>query len=334
MSTPKLLAIGAAVQDVFLSHSDEFKAVCKNPHECFMQLELGSKADVNNIDFSTGGGATNAAVTFARQGLSSAFMGTIGHDPAGQSVLDDLDKEGVDTRGVTYSDKYNTGYSVLLLSPNGERTILTYRGASTHYDAKNFDLSQTGADWLYVSSMAGSMEALDKIFTQARSLGIKIMFNPGKGELSQLSKLKSLLEDVDVLLVNKDEAQAIVEGEDWEELVLHMLHYVPTAVISDGPNGVIATDGKVIVRAGMYEDVKVIDRTGAGDAFGSGFLSQWAQGKSLAESIVFASANSTSVVTKIGAKVGILHKNAKLHDMPLHEKKVSGHVSVSSASSR
>jgi sugar/nucleoside kinase (ribokinase family) len=70
----------------------------------------------------------------------------------------------------------------------------------------------------------------------------------------------------------------------------------------------------------MYEDVKVIDRTGAGDAFGSGFLSQWAMGKTLKESIVFASANSTSVVTKIGAKKGILHAGIKLHDMPLHEK--------------
>ncbi len=100
----------------------------------------------------------------------------------------------------------------------------------------------------------------------------------------------------------------------------HLTHYCPVAIVSDGPNGVLATDSKSIVRAGMYEDVKVVDRLGAGDAFGSGFLSQWSQGKSLKESIIFASANSTSVVTKIGAKDGILHKGAKLHEMPIHEK--------------
>lgn len=320
MTTVKLLAIGAAVQDVFLSNSDEFTPVVENPHESFMKLELGAKADVNNITFSTGGGATNAAVTFARQGLHSQFMGTIGHDPAGLAVLNDLDQEGVDTTHVSYSNKYNTGYSVLLLAPSGERTILTYRGASTHYDASNFDLRDCKADWLYVSSMAGSMDALDKIFTQAHELGIKIMFNPGKGELSQPKKLKSLLEDVDVLSVNREEMQTIVEGQELEELVRHAMHYVPVAIVSDGPNGVVATDGKTIVRAGMYEDVPVIDRTGAGDAFGSGFLSQWAQGKSLKESIIFASANSTSVVTKIGAKVGILTSDAQLHEMPLSEK--------------
>jgi sugar/nucleoside kinase (ribokinase family) len=318
---PKILSIGAAVQDVFLSHSDEFKPVSdKSAHETFMKLELGAKADVNNINFTTGGGATNAAVTFTRQGLRAEFMGTIGHDPAGQAVLDDLDHEGVETARVSYSKKYNTGYSVLLLAPNGERTILTYRGASTHYDAKNFDITDSGADWLYVSSMAGDMETLNKIFRQAHEKGIKIMFNPGKRELAHATKLKTLLEDVEVLSVNKEEMQQIVEGEELEELVHHALHYVPVAIVSDGPNGVMATDGKTIVRAGMYEDVKVIDRTGAGDAFGSGFLSQWASGKSLKDSLIFASANSTSVVTKIGAKTGILEGQVTLHDMPLHEK--------------
>lgn len=319
--TVKVVSIGAAVQDVFLSNSNEFAPVCANPEECFMQLELGAKADVNNINFSTGGGATNAAVTFSRQGLEAVFMGTIAHDPAGMAVLADLDKEGVDTTYVSYSERYNTGYSVLLLAPSGERTILTYRGASTHYDAKNFDLHGLEADWLYVSSMAGSMEAVNKIFNQAHDKeGMKIFFNPGKGELNQPDKLKSLLEDVEVLSVNKDEAAQIVQGESLEELVRHLLHYVPVAIVSDGPNGVMASDGKTIVRAGMYEDVTVIDRTGAGDAFGSGFLSQWASEKSLKDAIVFASANSTSVVGKIGAKDGILHRDVTLHEMPISEK--------------
>lgn len=319
----KILSIGAAVQDVFLSQSDEFKAVCENPEECFLRLELGAKADVNKIVFSTGGGATNAAVTFARQGLDAEFLGTIGDDPAGQAVMSDLDREGVSTPNVSVSKRYNTGYSVLLLAPNGERTILTYRGASTHYKVDDFAIADSDADWLYLSTMAGQMEVLDQIFIEAKQQGMKIMFNPGKGELKQFEKLRPLLDDIDVLLVNKDEMKQLVEGEDLEELVLRGLNLVPTVIVSDGPNGVAASDGRTIVRAGMYEDVPVIDRTGAGDAFGSGFLSQWAQGKSLKDSIIFASANSTSVVTAIGAKKAILHKGVELHDMPIDERKVS-----------
>lgn len=319
----KIISVGAAVQDVFLSGSEEFAPVSeRSVHEQFMKLELGAKADVNKITFSTGGGATNAAVTFARQGLHAVFMGTIGHDPAGLAVIDDLDKEDVDTSHVSYNEKLNTGYSVLLLAPTGERTILTYRGASTHYDVKNFNLEGIDADWLYVSSMAGSFEVLDKLFAQAKKQGIKVMFNPGKRELANPAKLRALLDDVEVLTVNKEEMAQIVEGKVMEELVAHALNLVNVAIVSDGPNGVVASDGNSIVKAGMYRDVKVIDRTGAGDAFGSGFLSQWAQGKSLVDSIVFASANSTSVVQHIGAKRGILQHGVKLHSMPLHEHKL------------
>lgn len=319
--TIKILSIGAAVQDVFLSHSVEFKSVTDvSAHEVFLKLDLGSKADVNNIDFSTGGGATNAAVTFARQGLHALFMGTIATDPAGNAVLEDLDREGVDTTHISYSDKLHTGYSVLLLAPNGERTVLTYRGASTHYDPKNFNLDKVDADWIYISSLAGDIELLDQILHQAKEKSIKVFLNPGKDELAKPKALKSLLEDVDVLLVNKEEAQQIVDGHNLEELARRLVSYVPLAIVSDCYKGVVACDKNTVVRAGMYEDVKVIDRTGAGDAFGSGFLSYYAQGKSLKDSIVFGSANATSVVTKIGAKTGILHKGAKLHAMPLNEK--------------
>ena len=316
----RVIAVGAAVQDVFLSQSAEFKPVENNLHEQTMALTLGAKANVNHITFGTGGGATNAAVTFARQGIEAAFMGAIGDDPAGRAVLDDLDAEGVDTTYVSYDHRYHTGYSVLLLAPTGERTILTYRGASTHYHAQTFRIGEQSADWLYVSTLNGHFTILNALFRDAKARGIKICFNPGKGELAHPAKLKALLEDVEIVCLNRDEAARIVEGASLEELVRHLHHLVPVVIVSDGPHGVVATDGVTIVRAGMYEDVPVIDRTGAGDAFGSGFLARWALGDSLKQSVVFASANATSVVRHIGAKPGILHAGTKLHDMPLHEK--------------
>jgi ribokinase len=287
----------------------------------FEEFKLGTKLNVEKIDFAIGGGASNAAVTFARQGLDSSFIGKLGNDVAAQNVISELDKEHVDTRLVAHDEKRGTQYSTILLADTGERTILIYRGVADKYrvsDYEDVDFSQF--DWLYVSTLNGAFDVLDLVFSKAKSQGTKIAFNPGDAELKQPEKLKPLLEDVDILLVNKDEAQLVVDGSSLEELVRRMLNYVPLAIISDGPNGVTASDRKTIVRAGMYEDVKVVDRTGAGDAFGSGFVSKWANGKSLKDSIVFASANSTSVVTKIGAKAGILHKGVTLHAMPLSEK--------------
>ncbi len=325
MHMVKIAAFGAASQDVFVSGKAikaELDLRTNEYMEEFTQdFKLGAKITVDSVIFSTGGGATNAAVTFARQGIDSAFVGKLGDDMAGHGVVSELDKENVDTSGVIYHPTEGTQYSTVLLADNGERTILVYRGAANSHTASDYaQYDFSGLDWIYISSFGGAFEALDTVITRAKQAGVKIMFNPGDAELKSVEKLKPLLEDIDVLSVNKEEMKKIVEGESGEELVRHAMHYCPVAIVSDGPNGVFATDGKTIVRAGMYEDVPVIDRTGAGDAFGSGFLSQWALGKSLKDAIVFASANSTSVVTKIGAKEGILGENASLHEMPLTEK--------------
>ncbi|MGH7157860.1 MAG: carbohydrate kinase family protein [Candidatus Saccharimonadales bacterium] len=316
----KFVSIGAAVQDVYLSRSEALKPIKEADGEFYAELKMGGKADVDQINFSTGGGATNAATTFARQGQTSIFMGAIGEDPAGEAVRQELKREQIDAR-LTVSKKHNTGYSVILLASNGERTVLTYRGASTHYESAHFDLSDFGhVDWLYMSNLSGAVDILEKLFKQAKELDIKVAWNPGKAELKQREKLKQLLPFIEVLIVNKEEMQSIAAGEKLEDLARAGSKLVPVVVISDGPKGVGATDGRTYIKAGVYEDVKVVDRNGAGDAFGSGFVCAWAQGKSLREAVTFASANSTSVVNKVGAKTGILKADAKIHDMEMGEK--------------
>lgn len=313
----RIVSIGAALQDVYLIDHDDFGT---NSRGFFNQIELGTKVDIDKIKFGTGGGATNAATTFARYGHESIFMGCISNDPAGQAIINSLDDEGIDSSYVTYLNRLQTGYSVVLLAPNGERTILTCRGASAHFDALNpDDLDTVYPDWVYVTTFRGDMDALDQFFTKAKSLGAKIMFNPGNLELQHTRKLLGLLSDVDVLLVNKCEAQKIVEGKILTELLAKVKNYVPNVIITDGNQGAIATDGKEVYRAGLYEDVKIKDSTGAGDAFGSGFLAAYADGKSFKDSLIFASANSTSVVQHVGSKDGILSKNTKLHNMPIEE---------------
>lgn len=316
---PTIVTVGKATQDVFLKSADAFTEF-EHKGVKYEQLPVGQKLDLDEVIFSTGGNVTNAAVTFARQGLHSKYSWCIGDDAPSETILQSLDREGVDTSHVHQSEHFKASYSVILMLEGGERTILNYKGTMPTAKDKELDLSVIDeGDWIYVSSL-GNMELLERVITRAAQNDVKVMLNPASIELEESDKLKTLLEDVTVLAVNKEEAQMIVHGETSEELVRHLTHYVPVAIVSDGPKGVVATDSKTIVSAGMYEDVPVVDRTGAGDAFGSGFLSAYVQGKSLSESIIFASANSTSVVQYIGAKEGILHQGVELHDMPLEEK--------------
>lgn len=313
----RIVSLGSALQDIFLIDHDDFGT---NSRGFFNQLELGTKVDIDKIKFCTGGGATNAATTFARSGHESIFMGCISRDLAGQAILNSLDDEGIDSSYVTYIPNSQTGSSVLLLAPNGERTILTCRGASARFDALEPDnLDTIYPDWLYVTTLRGDMDTLDQFFTKAKSLGAKIMFNPGNLELKHKRKLIGLLSDVDVLLVNKREAKEIVEGKILTELVSKLKNYVPNVIITDGNQGAVACDGNETYRIGIYEDVPIKDSTGAGDAFGSGFLAAYAAGRSFTDSLTFASANSTSVIQHIGSKDGILTRNAKIHSMPIQE---------------
>lgn len=316
----KILCIGKATQDVFL-RDDEFDPHCEGD-VCYTELPLGAKLDVEELHFSTGGNATNVAVTLARQGLHAQYFWGLGHDPASEAALRALDNEGVDTAHVVQHDSLRASYSTILIAKSGERTILNYQGAlPTAKDVERSLERIQPTDWVYPTAL-GSVTTLERIVSWAEAHRVKIMLNPAGTELSEPMKLKGLLESVEILCLNKEEMQLLVEGETLEELVRHGLHYCPVVIVSDGANGVCASDGKTIVTAGMYEDVPVIDRTGAGDAFASGFLSQWLLGKSLKESIVFASANSTNVVGKIGAKEGILHAGVQLHDMAITEKEV------------
>lgn len=319
----RILSLGSALQDIYLIDRDDLKPTTIGNEAIFGKVLVGEKVDIDRIHYAVGGGGINSAISFARHGHEAVFMGNIAHDSAGEAIVRALNKEGIDTSYIDYIPGKATGSSVVLLDAgSGERTILTHRGASEKFD--NFsaeDLELIQPDWMYVTTLRGDMETLLKFFTKASSMGVKIMFNPGVKEIADTKQLTGLLKYVNVLLVNKTEAGQIVPGILLTELLYHLNGYVPISIITDGAMGGIAGDRESgeIYRFGIYEDVKIRDATGAGDAFGSGFLAAYASGKSFRKSLVFASANSTTVVSKIGANAGILSNGENLHPMPIQK---------------
>ena len=319
----RIVSLGSALQDIYLIDHDDLSPTAVGDDEVFGDILVGSKVDIDHLSYEVGGGGINSAITFARNGHEAVFIGNIAHDAAGEAIVKVLDHEGIDSSYINFVSRKSTGTSVILLDARGgERTILTYRGASEKFDnfeADDLDLIQP--DYLYTTTLRGDLTTLTRFFKKARDLGIKIMFNPGVKELKQAKELHRLLEYVNILIVNKAEATEIVPGVVLSELLYHLNNYVPTVIITDGAMGGIAgnRDTNEYYRFGVYEDVRMKDATGAGDAFGSGFLASFANGKSFKNALIFASANSTSVVTKIGANRGILTGREKLHPMPIQK---------------
>lgn len=317
----RIVSLGSALQDIYLIDHDDLVPTTIGETAIFGKVLVGSKVDIDRISYEVGGGGVNSAICFARHGHEAIFIGNVGRDPAGNAVLKMLDREGVDTSYANYLERKTTGTSVILLdTKSGERTILTCRGASEQFG--NFDTSDLdliSPDWLYVTTLRGDLNTLERFFRHAKEMGVKIMFNPGVKELAEKETMVKLLKYVDVLTVNKEEAAKIVPGTVLTELLYHLNNYVGCAIITDGAMGGIAGNGTETYRFGIYEDTPVKDATGAGDAFGSGFLAHFAAGHSFRNSLVFASANSTAVVSKLGANRGLLFGDESLHPMPIQK---------------
>ncbi len=312
MTKYDIITIGAATRDVFL-RSKQMKIVRDDSFstgeaECFA---LGSKIEVDDIVFETGGGATNTAVGFARQGLTTAFIGRIGHrDARGKEILQALRDERVMTDLVATDRKLMTGYSAILLTHRGERTVLVYRGASGDFRTADIAWPRVQANWLYVSSMAGAVPVLKKLWAHARANSIKIAWNPGLGELRLgWRALVPYLEQTTVFMVNQEEAAMLtgVARDQVDQAFSKLRQAVQgVAVITMGTDGSLAGDRQQAWRAGT-NPVRVVDTTGAGDAYGCGFVGQYIRRPhDLVGAMRFASANGESVVQAIGAKDGLL----------------------------
>lgn len=316
MAKVHVICIGGATQDVFLTGKALAGKRDVRTKALVEQFPLGTKLTVDNVYFSTGGDASNASVTFARQGLKTSLVAKIGRDAAGAEVLRVHRREGVGIESIITDTKKATSYSTILVAPDGERVVLNYQGAAHDLNVKEIDWPSLKADWFYVASLHGNFELLEKVVSYARHNDIKVAFVPSKSELEKPKKILKLLPGIHALIGNLEEMQTLFGIKGDRELMLNTIgasHYV---VVTDGPRGVYVSDSDKIYHAPVYKKVKIVDRLGAGDAFGSGFVAALAQGGSIADAITLGSANATSVVQQYGAKAGIL-KAQKLKNLPL-----------------
>ncbi|MBL7053112.1 MAG: carbohydrate kinase family protein [Candidatus Portnoybacteria bacterium] len=309
-----IIVLGSATQDVFMS-SPDFKVVEdeKLITKKGLCVPLGSKLKIESVTFAMGGCGTNAAVTFANQGLKTAYLGLIGKDCAGEMIKNELKKNNVSTDLIINSDKDQTAFSVILSVPNIGRSILKNLGACHNMTDADFDYDKIKTKWIYAGSLSGeAYKSLDALFEYAVKNDIKIAASPvGQSQLGEgLERTKALLEQIDILIMNQEEAALLtgVDYSDEEEIFNKLEKLAPKIkVMTKGPEGVRVTDGEYRYSAGIPES-GLVDRTGAGDAFSSAFLSGYIEKQDISYAIQLATANSTSVLQKMGAINGLLKK--------------------------
>lgn len=300
----EVVTMGASLVDLFIQ-SPEF-ILSRADNGVLLCSKYGDKIDVDSFTMTSGGGASNTAVGFARQGFSTAVITELGKDPLAEVVLRDFRQEGVETAWIVQEKREETGMSVILISPEGGRTVMVHRGASSmleNTDVPWLDLGE--CRWVHASNLSGQLELLQQLFFQVKetpTLGMS--WNPGKADLKLLAsgqlQIPSL--SMDILTVNEQEWQMVAAVHD------QIRKQLPRILITRGREG-----GVVLEQSGQsfpFEIIPVttVDETGSGDAFAVGFIAAHLRGESTRDAIELGRQNAASVVQHMGGKQGLLKR--------------------------
>lgn len=325
----KVITIGSATMDVFVECDEaNIVSVCsKTKSSDFMSYPYGSKIDISNFASNVGGGGVNTASNFANLGFETSAIFKIGEDIYSDGVLDYFKDKNVNLKYIIQRKDTSTGFSIILVSFQGDRTVLAHRGANAEIREDEIDFSALKeADFLYVAPLNGeSNKVLEPIVKFAHEHDVKICFNAGTTSIKRgFEHIKTILESAHIVVMNKEEASMTTgiqvrpdtKTEKFSHEIIHrdikkmlttlkVMDY-QVIVITDGGKGAYAYDGKKFYYCPIFPS-EVVSTLGAGDAFASTFCASLKKTNvNVGLSLMYASVNSANVVSQFGATEGLI----------------------------
>lgn len=324
-----VITIGSATMDVFVECDDAniVSASTKCAKSEFMCYPYGAKVEITEFTSNTGGGGVNTALNFANLGFSTSAICKIGDDIYSKGVLEALQKSTLDLSNVIQDKSVSTGFSIILLSFQGDRTVLAQRGANATLKKSeiNFEAIKQ-AKFLYIAPLSGeSNKVLTSIVDFAGENGINVCFNASTTSLKRgFEYIKKIIDNAQIVVMNKEEASLCTKiqvrpdsrTEKFSSELIHIdikemlkklkVNDKQIIVITDGKDGAYAFDGKDFYQCPNFP-ASVVSTLGAGDAFASTFCAALHRtNNDIGKSLTYASVNSASVVSNFGASEGFL----------------------------
>jgi len=328
-----VISIGDATLDTFIE-VDEATLTCSiNKDNCQLCFNYADKIPISSMVQKVAGNAANVAIGTSRLGLQSAFWTVLGGDSFSDLVLKKMRSEKVSTKYVEIQKKTRSNFTVVL-NYQGERTQLIYR-----VDRKYKLPKLEPAELVYLTAMGKNHEAVyEDLLAYLVENKARLAYNPGKEQLRSRKKFSlTILKYTEILFVNKEEATLLLEGREphfhkgtkkmkhgeIKDLLLRLHELGPKiVVVTDGVNG------SYVFAEHEYYYLPILEgplkeRTGAGDAYATGFISALLQKKEIKEAMAWGTINSWSVVQDIGPIDGLL-KKVNLQKTLLKNKKLRG----------
>ncbi|MBR6301327.1 carbohydrate kinase family protein [bacterium] len=324
-----IITIGSATMDVFVECDDAniVSVSSKDKKSDFMSYRYGSKIEISNFASNVGGGGVNTATNFANLGYKTGAIFKVGDDIYSQGIFEFFKSTNVDLSSAVQDPKDSTGFSIILTSFEGDRTVLAHRGANAHLRKSDIDFEAIkNAKFIYVAPLNGeSNRILDDIVYFAGEHGVYVCVNAGSTGIKKgFNYLKKILDFAQIVVMNKEEAflatgitlRPDTREEKFSQNLIHpdlkaifkklKVADYQVIVVTDGGNGAYAYDGKRYYYCPCF-DGPVTSTLGAGDAFASTFCASLQRyNKDIEKALIAASVNSAGVVSEFGATQGLL----------------------------
>lgn len=306
-----LITIGDATIDTFIRIHDAAVQCDINHEVCKICVSYGDKIPVDSISHSVAGNAANTAIGAATLGLKTAIYTNLGEDEEGKLIKKTLEEKGVDSRFIKI-DKIKSSNLSVILTFQGERTAFVYH-QPWFYHLPNLDKT----DWLYFTSIAETFtnsNIVDEVCHYIDNTGAKLAFSPGTFQIkANIKRFPKLLERCELLVLNLEEAKKVLEIDmaktvEPHDLLAQLLLLGPkNIVVTDSEEGSYATNGSNNYKLGIFP-VQVVEKTGAGDAYTSAFISALFYGLNMEEAMVWGTINASQVISKSGPLGGLMNR--------------------------
>ena len=308
----KILGIGNALVDILTQIPDDNilnelqlpKGTMQHV-DAATSLRYGEVLKQYGLAMAAGGSTANTMSGAAKLGVETGYIGKVGRDERGRFFENAMRETGVHPMMLTTDTP--TGCAEAIISKDGERTFATYLGAALELCADDIQTEMLdGWDIFYVEGYLVQNHALlDKVLPMAKAKGLKTALDMASFNVVEENRdyLRPLTKDyLDIVFANEDEARAFTHLEDPKEALNELASMCDIAIVKLGAEGSLVQHGDEVVTIGPIP-AQVIDTTGAGDLWASGFMAGLVQNKPLEQCAKMGATLAANIIEVIGAKM-------------------------------
>ena len=307
----KILGIGNAIVDVLCKVSDEFlekNSLTKSTMKLVDEVEIKNLLSKVKIEETISGGSiANSMVGLSQLGNNVGFIGKINNDHLGEKYEEGLIKENVKYLYSKKKESLPTGTCLILITPDSERTMCTFLGTAGKIDENDID-SQTikNSEIIFLEGYlwdeGGPKKAFDKSISSAKKVAMSLsdLFCVERHKKEFLDLVKNKL---DIIFANEQEILSLTNSKSLDQVINFAKQIKKKIIITRGEQGAVSINGDEVNECPAKSNLNVVDLTGAGDLFASGYLHGYVNNFSEKDCLLKATDMSSKIIQKIGARI-------------------------------